>query len=81
MANNKRIDKDSETIPVDHVEGGPERGPRGQEPGQTDRVDERKQGAPREAEKGNQQPGGGRHSESERPTSPNSRWGSGKDQD
>ena len=70
----KNTNRGSQSGPVDQVEGGPERGPEGQTTG----VDERKQGAPNEEPA--KQPGGGRHSESEKPDSPDSRWGSGKDQ-
>lgn len=40
---------------------------------------ERQADADRQAEaRGERQPGGGRHSESEKPDSPESRWGSGR---
>ena len=66
---------DSDSRPVDQVEGGPERRPDGQSTG----GDQRRQGSAREFGKDAQQPGGGRPSESEKPDSPDSRWGSGND--
>jgi hypothetical protein len=68
-------DEGSHRIPGDPSrDGGPREAP-GAEPGGkrgSPRKDERER--PEEAP----QPGGGRHSESEKPSSPDSRWGGGR---